>query len=77
MLVSHKKGTFTLMLKSPNSKDLQYFPREWQNGFGLNVSCVYVCDGQKKQHEHNLCTDDSKMADAVTNFHPASCVLNL
>lgn len=44
---------------------------QWTN---LDIFCVYVGEGKKQEHKHNLSAHDSKMADAVANFHPTSCI---
>lgn len=58
-------------------RGLHHFLRSYQRRIALNTSCVYISEGKQQQHKHNLGTHDSKMADAVTNFHPTSSVPNL
>ena len=61
----------------PIWRGLHHFLRSYQRRIALDTFCVYISEGKQQQHKHNLGTHDSKMADAVTNFHPTSCVPNL
>lgn len=57
--------------------NLHYFPRGWVAWTDMDTFCVYVGKCKKQQHKHHLSTHDSKMTDAVANFHPASFISDL
>lgn len=43
----------------------------------LDVFRVYTRHCKQQEHEHDLSAHDSEVADTVSDFHPASCILDL
>ena len=56
---------------------LHCFLRRFECGIALDIFCVYICEGKQQQNKYNLGTHYSKVTDAITNFHPTSCVPDL